>query len=67
MKFQERFNEALKSSPKSQKAIADECGIHPACITQYKKGDTQPTLLILYRLCKALDVSSDFLIGLSDY
>ena len=67
MKFKLRLIEALEHTTKSQKAIAEECDIHPSCITQYKKGDTQPTLDVLFRLCKSLDVSADYLLGLSDY
>ena len=50
----------------TQKEIAEKCGIHPSCLTQYKKGETEPTLTTLFELCKVLDVSSDFLLGLSD-
>lgn len=67
MVFQKRFSEQLKIISKTQKQIAEECGIHPSCITQYKKGDTQPTLDILFKLCISLDVSADYLLGLSDY
>ena len=67
MLFKERIADAINNSTKSQKDIAIECGIHPSCITQYKIGDTQPTLDVLYRLCRALDVSADYLLGLADY
>lgn len=67
MIFKNRLVEVLEHTTKSQKTIAEECGIHPSCITQYKKGDTQPTLDVLFRLCKSLDVSADYLLGLSDY
>lgn len=67
MLFKERIADAINHSNKSQKDIAAECGIHPSCITQYKKGDTQPTLDVLFCLCKALEVSADYLLGLSDY
>lgn len=67
MIFQYRFNEALTQTKLTQKEIAEQCGIHPSCITQYKNGDSEPTLKTLFDLCKVLGVSSDYLLGLSDY
>ena len=67
MLFQERFLEILKLTPLKQNQIATLCEIDKSCITQYKNGKTQPTLDVLYKLCKALDVSADYLLGLTDY
>ena len=66
MIFRDRFNEALKQTTLTQKEIAEKCGIHPSCITQYKNGDSEPTLATLFDLCKILNVSSDYLLGLAD-
>ena len=66
MIFQKRFNEALKQTTLNQKEIAEKCGIHPSCITQYKNGESEPTLETLYNLCKILNISSDYLLGLAD-
>ena len=66
MIFQSRIVEALNQTKMSQKEIADKCGIHPSCLSQYKKGISEPTLTTLFNLCKVLDVSSDYLLGLSD-
>ena len=67
MIFQKRFNELLKISNKKQTDCAKFCGIDKSCITQYKKGQTQPTLTVLFNLCKFFDVSADYLLGLADY
>ncbi len=66
MIFQERITDALKQTPLQQKEIAEKCGIHPSCLTQYKKGKSEPTLKTLFELCKVLNVSADYLLGLSD-
>lgn len=66
MIFQKRFNEALLQTMLKQKEIAEQCGINPSCITQYKNGESEPTLNTLYDLCKVLNVSADYLLGLSD-
>lgn len=66
MIFQSRIVEALEHTKLSQKEIAEKCGIHPSCLSQYKKGESEPTLTTLFALCKVLDVSSDYLLGLSE-
>lgn len=66
MKFLERLNEALKLSPLSQKEIAEKLGVNKATITNYKQGKITPSLDMFYELCKILDVSADYLLGLSD-
>lgn len=66
MIFQKRIVEALNQTKMTQKEIAEKLGIHPSCLTQYKKGESEPTLTTLFELCKVLDVSSDYLLGLSD-
>jgi len=66
MIFQERFIAALKQTMLNQKEIAEKCGIHPSCLTQYKKGESEPTLTTLFELCKVLNVSADYLLGLSE-
>ena len=66
MKFQERFNEILKICGKKQSEIAKEIGISQQGLSEYKAGRTMPSLEKLYKLCKYLDVSADYLLGLTD-
>lgn len=66
MNFKNRFNEVLKITNKSQVQLAKECNITKQNITNYKTGFTVPSIDTLYLLCKSLDVSSDYLLGLSD-
>ncbi len=67
MKFTERFNEVLKQCGKTQVEIAKAINVTKQSINDYKKGKSVPSLETLYELCKFLDVSSDYLLGLSDY
>ncbi|MBQ8322829.1 MAG: helix-turn-helix transcriptional regulator [Clostridia bacterium] len=67
MKFTERFNEALKNSGKTQVEIARAINVTKQCITDYKSGKSVPSLETLCLLCRFLEVSSDYLLGLSDY
>lgn len=69
--FRERLTEILKETKTSenkltQKQIAKLCNIDPSCITQYKKGDCEPTLDTLFKLCRVLDCSADYILGLTD-
>ena len=66
MKFIERFNEVLKISGKSQVQLAKEINVSKQCISDYKSGKSLPSLQTLYLICKNLDVTSDYLLGLSD-
>ena len=65
MKFTERFNEAIKSSGKTQVQLAKEANVSKQCISDYKSGKSLPSLETLCLLCEALDVSSDYLLGLT--
>ena len=66
MKFCERFNEILSTTDKTQTEIANAIGVAKQCITDYKKGKTVPSIETLYLLCQYLEVSADYLLGLSD-
>ena len=66
MKFTERLNEVLKQNKMKQTDIAKACNVSRQNITNWKTGTGYPSIDTLYRLCKYLDVSSDYLLGLSD-
>ena len=67
MIFVERFNEILKTCGISQVELARAVRVSKQCITDYKTGKSVPSLETLYLLCKCLDVSADYLLGLSNY
>ena len=67
MKFTERFNEVLQFGGKKQSEIAEYCKVSRQVITDYKKGKSFPSLETLFLLCQYLNVTSDYLLGLSDY
>ncbi|MBQ7165221.1 MAG: helix-turn-helix transcriptional regulator [Clostridia bacterium] len=66
MKFTERFNEVIKFSGKKQTEIAAAIKVSKQCVSDYKSGKSVPSIETLYLLCEFLDVSSDYLLGLSD-
>jgi DNA-binding XRE family transcriptional regulator len=67
MKFTKRFNEVLQNSGKTQAEIARAIHVTKQCVTDYKTGKSVPSLETLFALCVYLEISSDYLLGLSDY
>ena len=67
MEFTKRFNEILTQSGKTQVEIAKALNITKQCVNDYKTGKSVPSLETLYSLCKYLDVSADYLLGLTEY
>ena len=66
MKFHERFIVELKGCPYTQKQLAEKLNVDNSNISKWKKGENIPSLEIFYELCKILDVSADYLLGLDD-
>ncbi len=65
-KFRERFNECLQFTGAKQVELARAANVSKQCISDYKKGKSVPSIDTLYLICKFLDVSADYLLGLSD-
>jgi len=65
------MNEKLKSLRRekgvTQDEVAKELGITKSCYSNYEQGLREPSYAILVKICKYFDVSSDYLLGLSDY
>ena len=65
-KFQLRFTECLRYAEIKQTELARAVGVSKQCISDYKAGKSQPSLDTLFLICRYLDVSADFLLGLTD-
>lgn len=65
--FNIRLKQALKDSNKKQCDLAAHLNIKEATVSQYLSGKAFPTLSKFYRICLFLDVSADYLLGLSDF
>lgn len=65
-KFQQRFNEILQYSNIKQTELAKAANVSKQCISDYKSGKSEPSIDTLFLLCKALDVSANYLLGLED-
>ena len=65
-KFQQRFNECLEFTHIKQTELAKAAKVSKQCISDYKAGKSMPSLDTLFLICKFLDVTSDYLLGLED-
>ena len=66
MMFKERFTEEIRNAEIKQKELAQKLNISESNITNWKKGDNAPSIEMLYNICRHLDVSADYLLGLED-
>ncbi len=62
--IQRRLREAIKTSPLSQKEIAERLHVNPSTITRYMRDDKFPSIDTFANICEILDVSSDEILGL---
>ena len=65
--FTERFNRVLKDGNINQTKLAEQIGISKQCISDFKNGKAFPSIHTLKLICICLEVSSDYLLGLSDW
>lgn len=62
----ERLKQERLSKGYTQKQVADALGVTYNAISQYESGVREPSIDLLIKLCKFFDITSDYLIGLSD-
>lgn len=51
----------------SQVELAERAGIGENAVWRYESGETEPKGEVIARLAKELDVSTDYLLGLTEY
>lgn len=66
-KFAERLELLLKERSVTKYKLAKDTGISKSVLSDYCKGNVQPTADVIIVIAKYFDVSTDFLLGLSDY
>ncbi len=64
--IQIRLREAIKQASYSQKEIAKAIGVSAQTVSKYMRENIFPALDTLAKLCAFLDISSDYILGLSD-
>lgn len=65
--IQKRLRECIRHSTLSQKEIAKNINVSPQTVSKYMKQNIFPALDTLAKLCKLLDVSADYILGLCEY
>ena len=65
-KFKYRLREVLAENGISQNALAKKLFMSQTIINKYCTGKREPSLDTLIAICKVLDVSADYLLGLVD-
>ncbi len=64
--FRQRLREEIQQSQITTTELAKKVGVSPE-ITQYYTTKKLPKLDTFTRLCEALNVSADYLLGLKDF
>lgn len=62
--IQKRLRDEIRTSPLSQKEIAEKLGINPSTVSKYLRLDKFPAIDTFANLCEILDVSADEILGL---
>lgn len=64
--FKDRLNEVLAENNIYQNALAKRIFMSQCVVNNYCTGKREPSLDVLISICKELDVSADYLLGLVD-
>ena len=64
--IQKRMRESILSSGMQQKDIAKEIGVSAQTVSKYMKKDVFPALDTFAKLCRAIHVRSDYILGLRE-
>lgn len=64
--IQTRLRECIAESRYTQRQIAKKIGVSPQTVSKYMKKDIFPALDTLAKLCKILDIPSDYVLCLTD-
>lgn len=65
--FSERLRELREERGLTMQKLGEEIGTSGVSIGYYEKGQRVPDIHTLSNMCKFFDVTSDYLIGLTDY
>jgi transcriptional regulator with XRE-family HTH domain len=66
MLFGERLLSTRKKKKISQDELAKQIGVHAPVIGRYERDEVKPSIETAFKIAKALEVSLDYLTGLSD-
>lgn len=64
--FYKRIREVRLDNNLSQLQLAALCNVQQSCVSKWERGSTLPDAETLCVICKKLNVTADYLLGLSD-
>ncbi len=64
--IKKRLTEELKNSKLTTVEIAKKIGVSPEMVTQYTTTKKLPKLDTFAKLCKELDISADYVLGIKN-
>lgn len=64
--IKKRFTEEIRNCGLTKTEIAKRVGVSPEMITQYVTTKKLPKLDTFAKICKELDLSADYILGLKD-
>ena len=64
--FSERLYKIMKENKITKTALAKEIGVSRQSVYDYCNNRTEPSLEVLAKICKVINESADYLIGLED-
>ncbi len=64
--FKKRLSEELKAKSMTRQDLADLIDVTAEMVTQYLTTKKLPSLETFAKICKALEVSADYMLGLKD-
>lgn len=66
-KFTDNLIKLRKEAKVSQQKLAEFVGVTQQCVSEWEKGNIEPTLTNLWKMSDFFDVSIDYLVGRNDY
>lgn len=67
IEFSKRLKELRLDSGYTQQNVADALGIKQQSYARYEVGKGEPSLVTLVKISKIFGVSTDYLLGVTDY
>ena len=64
--FPTRFRDLMDKNKVNQKTMAELCGVQRQTISLWCNGDTRPDIISLGKIAEYFNVSTDYLLGLTD-
>lgn len=64
--FSERLTQTREARGLSRKQLAEACGVNLRAFATYERNENKPQVAVLAKICEVLNVSADYLLGLTD-